>query len=649
MNRTPPPSPKLGAYTTPPTNQPQPLFIWKPKGYLGSSGLISTLLLASLVMLMILARIFAMPGMLLADWPLLGGLSQLGSVLNNGLTLTWVPVSDRDTVIYLLLLPTAALLISIVRLTLGLRVLGYRSVLIAVGFNEIGILPSLMVIFVVLGIVILMRPSIRRARLPLYARISMVLAITACILVSALFIGSWLRSEWIWSLAFFPVIILAMMAESVAEALERESLASAAWRLTWTIGIALVLFMLMRNLTVLDVLLRFPELMLLQLLSIVLVSEYFDLRLFQGWQNTNFGETVSSVFYKTPDQIHRRPRVAVIRNRSLSGTIGRLGPAAPEAQADSVQHLVDALRDEGYIVKVVEGDRLLLRELRSFLPPHPHSGIPGGVALNLSTGIQGYCRHTHVPAMLEMAGIAYTGSDPSVHARLEDRFTLFSLLQQAGVSVPPFRLLQSADSPLTDITFPVLLLPRSDANAVISVKTADAIANAIEKIKLNYGSEIVIQSLISGPEFRVAVFGNQKLECLPLLRIDATGQKRECPAPIDDALAARIRECAYSVYRVAGCRDYARIDLRLGDNGTLYAVAIHTQNIFARKGSLASMVKAAGLNWSGLLRHIVELAAARTGAELATKLVPAGQETARVTNPAAANTPHIAASAARIR
>ena len=134
-----------------------------------------------------------------------------------------------------------------------------------------------------------------------------------------------------------------------------------------------------------------------------------------------------------------------------------------------------------------------------------------------------------------------------------------------------------------------------------------------------------------------------------MLRIDATGQKRECPAPIDDALATQIRELAYLVYRVAGCRDYARIDLRLGDDGKLYAVAIHTQDIFARKGSLASMIKAAGLNWSGLLRHIIELAAARTGAELATKLAPAGQETPQVANPAAANTTNIVASAVRAR
>lgn len=616
------PHPKLGMYTTPPSNQPQPLFIWQPKGYLGSRGLMLILLLVLLTLLMIVARVLAMPGIPLADWPLFDTLGQIGAMLNNKLTLTWVPVPDRGTVIYLLMLPIAALLIAIVRLTLGLRVLGYRSVLVAVGFNEIGILPSLVVMTLVVVIIILMRPTMLRARLSLYARTSMILGITACILVAALFIGSWLSSEWIWSLAFFPVIILAMMAESVSATLDRENPGSAAWRLCWTIAIALVLFLLLSTPGVLDALLRFPELMLLQVLSIVLVSEYFDFRLFQNWQNTNIGTTIFSLLRIAPNKALRKSRVAVICNRSSHGIIGRLGPATPTTTGKpaSVQYLVDALRDEGYVVRVIEGDRLLLRELRKFLVPHPRSGIPGGVALNLSSGIQGYGRYIHVPAMLEMAGVAYTGPDPIGHARLQDRFMLFSLLQQAGVSVPPFCLLHDSNSTLADLAFPALVLPRSDPDAAILVKTANGIAKAIEQISASYGQEILLQSRISGPEFRVAILGNTHLEFLPLLRINVSGQQRECPAPIENALANRIRDCAYHAYRVAGCRDYARIDLRLNADDEPCVVGIHTQGIFARKGSVAIMMKAAGLDWSGLLRHIVELAAARTGAELATKL-----------------------------
>ena len=83
----------------------------------------------------------------------------------------------------------------------------------------------------------------------------------------------------------------------------------------------------------------------------------------------------------------------------------------------SVQHVVDALRQQGYKVKVFEGDLTLLHELQSFLAPHPRTGAPGGVVLNLSAGIQGRGRFGHVPAMLEMAGVAYSGPDPIAHTR----------------------------------------------------------------------------------------------------------------------------------------------------------------------------------------------------------------------------------------
>lgn len=614
------PSAKLGTYQTPPSNQPQPWLIWRPKGYLGSRGLVLICLLISLTLLMVLARLIAAPGMPLADWPLLDILGRFGAILNHSLTLVWVPHSDFDTVIYLLLLPTAALLISIVRLTFGLRVLGYRSVLVAVGFYEIGILPSLVVIVVVVGTIILMRPTMQRVRLPLYGRVSIVLSITACILVSSLFIGSWLSSEWIWSLAFFPVIILAMMAESVARTLDAETPRSAAWRLIWTIVIALILVSLMNNQVVVDILLRFPELMLFQLLNIVLVSEYLDLRLFQDWHNTAIGEVVTKLLHKATNITVRKPRVAIIRNRSLHGTIGQLGPTtSAKNQLNSIQHLIDALRNEGYFVKVIEGDRLLLSELRKFLLPHPRTGIPGGVALNLSNGIQGYGRHIHVPAMLEMAGIAYTGSDPIGHARIQDRFTLLLLLQKAGLPVPFFCLANDTDSVLSNLVFPALVLPRSDPEAAILVKTVNGIAKAVEQISLNYDQEILLQSQIPGPEFRVTILGNTYLECLPLLRIDNVSQQRECPALIETTLADRIRDCACRAYRIAGCKDYARIDLRLNANNEPCVVGIQVQEIFARKGSVATMIEAAGLDWKSLLRHIIELAAARTGSELATK------------------------------
>jgi hypothetical protein len=534
----------------------------RPKGYLGGWGHAVAMLLIAVPLAMMAARLLALPGMGIPDWQLAALLAQLGDALNSAFTLAWVPKPDRKSVDYLLFIPTAALCIVLARLTFGLRVLGLRAILIAVAFRELGILPSAVVMLVVFFVVALLRPGMRKARMPLYARMSLILAITACLMVSFLFIGMWQRSEFVWSLAFFPIIILAMMAEAIAAAVDTNNLVTALWRLGWTVLLALGLYGLMVS-PLMSLLVYAPELLVMQLGLMVLLSEYFDLRLLQDWRAS------SAVFRAkyTPWWIAegRRPRVALVRNRSLSGTIARLGPQAPpELARASVQHLVDGLRELGYLVKVLEGDMTLLRELREFLPPNPRTGEPGGVVFNLSEGIQGDDRHTHVPAMLEMAGISYTGPTPAGHARIGDSLMQRLALEHAGVPVAP--------------------------------------EGAI------------------GREVHVGILGGARLSALPLALMTGASQFQS-PAKVSNADAANLRDRAFSAFRACGCRDFAVIRLVLTPEGKVLVsgVGVGVQGVFGRKSSTASMLRAASLGWGELAREIVELAAARDGVEWVAK------------------------------
>lgn len=180
------------------------LSILRGKGYLSTTDLAILTLVATLSLLAFTARILSTPGLNLSAGSFPSPLMSLGHFLNAVVTLEWVPLLDRHAVIYVMLLPTAALLITLARLTFGLRVLGFRSVLIAVGFQEVGLGPSLLLIAVVVGIIATLRPWMRRVRLPLYARVSLILAITAGIQILFLMVGSWQRSHTIFNLAFFP-------------------------------------------------------------------------------------------------------------------------------------------------------------------------------------------------------------------------------------------------------------------------------------------------------------------------------------------------------------------------------------------------------------------------------------------------------------
>lgn len=582
----------------------------RPKGNIGPLGVSLLAVTACIPLFMASARVLAFPGMQPFDSVMLDGIRAFGTFLNLSFTLEWVPPSDRWTVLYLLLFPTAALLITIARLTFGMRVLGFRAILIAVGFQEIGIVPSLLLMAIVVAIIVGVRPTMRRIRLPLYARVSVILCIAAMIMVAALFIGPWLRSDVIWDVAFFPIIILAMLAEGIARTIDRDNALTAAWRAGSTILLAVLIAWISQIASVREFALHFPEIMLTQLVLIIYISEFFDFRLLQNWQ-ANLGKPWS---HRQARQ-SKEARIAVVRNRWNTGVIGRMGvAAATKGRKQSIQRIVDALRDEGFGVKVFEGDTSLLRELREYIPPDPRTGLPGGIVLNLAGGIQGAGRFGHLPSLLEMSGLAYTGPDPVAHNRMLDRYVLMLLLRQAGVAVPDFKLMTGEEDDVGTLRFPLSVRPRCEPDAgQIIVEHRRDLDDAIARVAQQYAQHAIVENYIDDFEIRVCLLGNDSIEFLPLLQVDAAGNGKICPAPLDAALADRIRDCAYRSFIAAGCRDYARIDIRIGEDGEPNVVQISSLGIFPRAGSFARSAEVAGYAFRDLMRRIIEIAWIRYG------------------------------------
>lgn len=594
-----------------PARQPWWVGLVRPKGHIGPLTLSLLIALGCVPLIMAFTRILAFPGVEAPPIVGIDHLRALGNALNQWFSLEWVPPSDRPAILYLLLLPTGALLIALARLTFGLRVLGLRAILIAIGFQEAGFLPSLVLMAIVIAAIVAIRPGMQRIRLPLYARISAILCLTAIIMVAALLLGPWLRSEVVWSVAFFPVIIMAMLADGIARTLAKNNAVTAAWRAGWTIVVALVIALLSQIPAVRNIALHFPELMVTQLVAIVLISEFIDLRLLEHWP-----ARLSSLVEGVRPWLTEKPKVAVVHNRWNAGVIGRLGrPASPKFRKRSVQWLVDALRDRGFKVRVFEGDVSLLRELQEFLPPDPRSGAPGGIALNCATGVQGIGQFCHVPAMLEMAGIAYTGPNPVTHTRLLDRYVLMTLLQQAGVPVARFTLMSNIAENIGDLPFPLLVRPRYEPDGGRNVvKDPATLADAVSRVLDHYAQDALIEEPVEGREIRASLLGNETIECLPLLERLSKGGRKLCPAPIDEALADRIRECAYNAYVAAGCRDYARIDVRVSkSSGEPKVVEVNWADIFARGGSFVRSAEAAGYSFADLMHRIVDEASRRYG------------------------------------
>jgi hypothetical protein len=200
--------------------------------------------------------------------------------LSRIFSLADIPEKMHRRVAYILFVPFGATLVVFFRLALGIRLLGpFRSILIAVAFQITGILPGMIFLVTVVGIVVYVRPRITAIRLPYFARVSVILSAVSSIMIIALLSSSWFDSDSLRKMVYFPIIVLSLMGDGFARTLSKEGFTSAMWRGTMTVLVALLITLLTQINGFRNLFLNYPELLIVEIACIVVIAEYFDLRL----------------------------------------------------------------------------------------------------------------------------------------------------------------------------------------------------------------------------------------------------------------------------------------------------------------------------------------------------------------------------------
>ena len=98
-------------------------------------------------------------------------------------------------------------------------------------------------------------------------------------------------------------------------------------------------------------------------------------------------------------------KIAIVYNHDFQNVINLFGiPNKEKIGQNTIKRIADALKAGGHQVKAIEGDKDLINKLEEFMP-RVLKGERLGLVFNLSYGIQGQARYTHVPSILEMVGI----------------------------------------------------------------------------------------------------------------------------------------------------------------------------------------------------------------------------------------------------
>lgn len=531
------------------------------------------------------------------------GLTPIGDWLNQYLTLQWVSFEDRDVVLYALNLPIAALLIAVTRLTLGIRVLGFRSILIAIGIQEGGVVPSLLLILLIAGTVVLVRPSMRRAGMPLYARVAVVLSMVAFTILGALLTGAWFDSATLWSMAFFPVVILAMLAEGIADTVARDGVAMGAWRTATTIMLAGVLAVLNQLTPLRELLLSCPELLLTPPVMVIFISEFLDLRLLENFRPGSQLTPAKSI----------GPQIVLVRNRFPEPSPRRLTDEIPRRYRQaSLQALIDQLRERGYTVHVLEADGTLPVRLRSLANTAFQPSGSGLFVLNYSGGIQGSGRLSQVPVICEILGIPHAGPRVEAAALSGNRQRQFDALQIAGIQHPTAlsydqarRLLQAGDHVLV-----VRPMHHADRGAT-KVSNVRRLRTVCERMKGRFG-EIVIEQQPEGQAVTAIVLNpetRQRARVLSLLERTPGGFRRE--GGIQSECRDKLTRAAIFAASALGCCDIARVDLYCSESGDITVSRVLAVDPLTKRSATGVAASLNGHSLADIALHTMRSALAR--------------------------------------
>jgi D-alanine-D-alanine ligase len=321
--------------------------------------------------------------------------------------------------------------------------------------------------------------------------------------------------------------------------------------------------------------------------------------------------------------------IAVVRNQTREGVISDFGPRCPERYGPrTVRQVVTALEAGGHSVALLEGDKTLLAALEEFAPADPVTRQPTALVLNMAYGIQGDARYTHVPAMLELAGIPYTGASPLGHGISLDKAVTKRLLHAAGLPTPPFVLMDAPEDPPATLRYPLIVKPRRESTSygLALVHDRDELGNAVQSVVSRYGQAALVEQYIDGREVCVALLGNDQPSALPAVELAfddralrlmtyddkyhrrADEPRKLCPAPLTTAMRTTIEEIAVSTFECCHARDYARVDIRIDANGTPWVLELNSMASLGAGGSYVRAAHAAGYTFDSLVNRIVDVA-----------------------------------------
>ena len=313
-----------------------------------------------------------------------------------------------------------------------------------------------------------------------------------------------------------------------------------------------------------------------------------------------------------------------------------------EAEWKMEYDVIETLRETGHEVRVL-GIHDDLRDIRSTVDEFKPQ-----IVFNLMEAFAGVPTFDqNVVSYLELLRLPYTGCNPRGLVLARDKALSKKLLAYHRIPVPEFAVVRPGRKVVLPkrLRFPLIVKSLFfEASAGISqasvAENHEQLARRVNFIHEKLGTAAIVEQFIDGRELYVGVIGNERLEVFPVwemsfekmpenrwkiaterVKWSTKYQKKHGimtdHAKLDPALTERIQKVARRAYRALDLSGYARVDLRLQEDGRMFVLEANPNPNLAYGEDFAESGELSGLTYERLLDRILALGlrweAERTG------------------------------------
>jgi D-alanine-D-alanine ligase len=310
----------------------------------------------------------------------------------------------------------------------------------------------------------------------------------------------------------------------------------------------------------------------------------------------------------------------------LTYNLRRLGVSQGDSEAEfdsptTIEALAHAIHTHGHDVFPCEAERELPRLLMELAPD---------LVFNIAEGRTGLNREAQVPALCELLELEYTGSDAACMAISLNKATAKRLVAHEGIRTPAFAVLRTGAEALpSGFAFPAIVKPIAEGSSkgILEKQVAESEAELralSEALLARYRQPVLAEAFLPGREFTVALLGERDPRVLPIMEIvftdrserfpiysfkskfESVGVENKVPCEVTPALYSELTRVAKASFAALGCRDIARIDLRLDAEGQVHFIECNPLPGMAPDFSdLCVMAKVEGLSYNALVAEIM--------------------------------------------